>query len=315
MKIDRKINIAVVGVGNLGQHHARIYSEMEDVHLAGVIDTDEKQLEKISNKLAVPGYKDYHTILDKVDGISVSTPTRTHCSIGKDIILQGIHCLIEKPITTNLEEAEKLIELARQKNVILQIGHIERFNPAVIEAQKFIKNPKFIEAYRLSNYDPRVSDIGVVLDLMIHDLDIILYLVNSKIKNVESYGAKVFSMHEDMVKVRIWFENGCIADVTASRISPGRYRKIRIFQSDAYVSLDYMRQMIKIYRKKKLKVESMDDIEMIRPKLTKGEPLRLELSHFINCIKEGKKPLVSGEHGRDAVELGIEILNKLKRYE
>jgi len=311
----KKINIAVIGVGNLGQHHARIYSEFEDVNLVGIVDINKNQLDKVSNQLKVKGYTDYHDILDKVDGISVVTTTDSHYQISKDIISRNINCLVEKPITMNLKEAEELIVLAQQKKVILQVGHIERFNPAVIELQKYIKNPKFIEANRLGIYDPRVSYIGVVLDLMIHDLDIVLYLVDSKVQNIESHGTKVFSAHEDIVKTRLWFENGCVADLTASRISTGRYRKLRIFQPDSYISLDYMNQRIKIYRKKKPVVTNMDDIEIIRPKITKTEPLKLELRHFINCIKEYRKPIVSGEHGRDALALALEILNKLKRYE
>jgi predicted dehydrogenase len=310
IKSDKRLDVAVIGVGKLGQHHARIYSKLSNVNLVAVVDTDRKQLEKISGKLNVPGYTDYHDILDRVNAVSVSAPTSLHYKIGKEMISRGIHCLIEKPLTVNLTEAEELIRLSHEKNVVLQTGHVERFNPAVLEVQKYVKDPKFIEAYRLGPYDPRI-EIGVVLDIMIHDLDIILCLVKSSIKDIQTYGAKIFSQHEDLVKVRIHFESGCVADMTASRVSSGRYRKIRIFQPDAYISLNYIGQSVKIYRKKKPEAKSMDDIEIIRPRLKKHEPLQLELEHFVECVKEGKKPLVSGEHGRNAVEVALEILKKL----
>ena len=195
--------------------------------------------------------------------------------------------------------------------MILQVGHVERFNPAVIEARKHIKDPKFIEVNRLGPYDPRTSHIGVVLDLMIHDLDIVLYLVGSKVKTLEAFGAKVLTAHEDIAKCRLRFENGCIVDLSASRISLEQYRKIRVFQADAYVSVDYARKDLKIYRKKTAQVISLKDIEILRPKLHEEEPLKLELKHFLECIEEGKKPHVTGEHGRDALELGKEILEQL----
>jgi predicted dehydrogenase len=195
------------------------------------------------------------------------------------------------------------------------VGHVERFNPAVIEAHKFVKVPKFIEVNRLGPYDPRVAHIGVVLDLMIHDLDIVLYLVNSKVKSLEAFGAKVLTDHEDIAKCRLRFENGCIVDLSASRISLEQYRKIRIFQEDAYISVDYARKDLKIYRKKRDKVKSFTDIEILKPKLRDEEPLKLELKNFLECIAEGKKPHVTGEHGRDALELGKEILDQLHLHE
>jgi len=201
------------------------------------------------------------------------------------------------------------------KNLVLQVGHVERFNPAVLAAQKFIHTPKFIEVNRLGPYDPRVSHIGVVLDLMIHDLDLVLSLVKSEVKNLEAFGAKVLTEHEDIVKCRLRFENGCIVDLSASRISLEQYRKIRIFQPDSYISIDYAHKDLKVYRKKTPIVKNFNDIEILKPSLTKEEPLKLELEHFLECIQEGKKPLVSGEHGRDALELGLEILEQLHLHE
>jgi len=307
-----KIKVGVIGIGNLGQHHVRVYSQMEDVQIVGIADINQKKLDKISQQYSVQKYLDYRELLDKVDAVSIVVPTLLHYCISKDFLFHKVHCFIEKPITVNINEAQELIDLSRQNNIIIQVGHIERFNPAIIEAQQYIKKPKFIEAYRLSPFDSRTAEVGVILDLMIHDLDIILFLVNSKVKKLEAYGAKVFSQNEDIVKCRLYFENGCVADLTASRVSTGRYRKIRIFQEDSYISIDYIGQGLKIYRKKKHNVNSMDDIENIRPKLIKVEQLKLELEHFINCIKEGKKPIVTGEQGRNAVEVAMEILKELK---
>ena len=310
----KQINIAVIGVGNLGQYHTKIYSEIKEVNLIGIVDVAPKQLEKISKQYGVQGYTDYHDIMDKVDAVSIVTPTTTHYTIGREFLLNNKHCMIEKPITTNLEHAEELISLAQEKNVILQIGHIERFNAAIQELKKHINNPKFIETDRLGPYDPRVGDVGVVLDLMIHDLDIVLFLVKSKVKDIEAFGTSIFSPHEDIVKVRLKFENGCIADLSASRATIGKYRKLRIFQSDAYISVDYAVQKIRIYKKKIPNPKSMDDIEIVKQKIVRANSLQEELKHFTNCITLKKQPLVSGEHGRDALELALEILKRLQKH-
>jgi predicted dehydrogenase len=309
-----KLRVAVIGVGNLGMHHARIYSGLENVELAGIVDTNEKRLKKISSLYNAPGFGDYMELLGRIDAASVVTPTTTHYAIAREILSGGVHCFIEKPITTRLDEAEELIGISAAKDLVLQIGHIERFNSAVVALQKYIKDPKFIEADRLGPYDPRVSDVGVVLDLMIHDLDIALSLVKSRVKNLEAHGASIFSKYEDIVKVRLWFENGCVADLTASRVTTGKYRKLRIFQPDMYIYADYRLQRLRIFRKKIPFPKSMDDIEVVSPKIERAEPLRQELIHFTDCIREGKKPVVSGEHGRDALEIALEILRKLQKH-
>jgi predicted dehydrogenase len=310
-----KIPIAVIGVGHLGQHHARILSELPSASLLGIVDVDPKRGEKIAKSCHTQAFTDYHALPNQVKALVIAAPTPLHYQIGKDCLQKGIHCLIEKPLCQNVRHAEELIHIAREKNLVLQVGHVERFNTAVIASHEFIRHPKFIEVNRLGPYDPRVSHIGVVLDLMIHDLDIILSLVQSEVKSLEAFGAKVLTNHEDIVKCRLRFENGCIADLSASRISLEQYRKIRIFQSDAYVSIDYARKDLKIYRKKTPIVKSFSDIEIVRPSLKNEEPLRLELQHFLECIEHGKKPLVSGEHGRDALELGLEILEQLHLHD
>lgn len=308
-----KLNTVVIGVGSLGQHHARILSKHSLSNFCAVIDTEFKRREKIASLYNVPSFLQFDEIKEKIDAAVVAVPTPFHYNVAKDLLNKGVHCLVEKPFTSTVAEAEELIKIARDNNLVLQVGHVERFNPAVIAAQPFIKQPKFIEVNRLGPYDPRTSHIGVVLDLMIHDIDILLTLVREKVVGLEAHGAKIFSEHEDIAKVRLKFANGCVADLSASRISIEKYRKIRIFQNDSYISIDYAGKSLKIYRKKEdvLKVEGLSDIEIVKPKLKDNEPLFYELDHFLNCVKEGKKPAVTGEHGRDALELAYDILKKM----
>lgn len=307
------MRMAVVGVGHLGVHHARLLAGMPGVELVAVCDVVESQARKVARLYQATGYTDYHEILDKVDAVTIVVPTPLHYQIAKDFIQHGVHCLIEKPITPSLEEAEELLRLVRERNLILQVGHIERFNPAVLAAQKYIKEPKFIEANRLGPYDARVSHISVILDLMIHDIDIILYLVQDKIVSIEAVGASVLSRYEDIANARIAFANGCVANISASRVSLKKFRKIRIFQKDSYLSLDYARPGLKVYEKKKPLVESFKDIKVHYPRLEKREQLAEELKHFVGCVREGKTPQVTGEHGRDALEVALEIMRKIKR--
>jgi predicted dehydrogenase len=310
----KKINVGVVGIGNLGQHHFRIYHSMSDlVNLVAVADVDENKLEKY-RKVYPEIYftNDFKKILDKVDAISLVVPTSLHYKIGKEILIAKKHLLIEKPITTTVDEAEELVQIAQQNNLILQVGHVERFNPVVQATREFIKNPRFIESVRLGSFAPRVADVGVVLDLMIHDIDIVLCYVASKLESVEAYGAKVFTDKEDIVKARLRFENSIICDLTASRISMYRYRKMHIFQDDSYVSIDFMRQHAKIYRKKHKDAKNFQDIEVLKPKIKREEPLKLELQHFINSIIHNKSPEVTGEHAKNALSVAIEIIQKLK---
>lgn len=307
-----KIKTAVVGTGSLGQHHVRILSRHPMSELTAIVDIDQKRCQKFAKEYNVSAFASYKDILGSCRAAVISVPTPFHYVIANELLSAGIHCLVEKPFTSTVEEAEQLITIARDKNLVLQVGHVERFNPAVIAALPFIKEPKFIEVNRLGPYDPRVSQIGVVLDLMIHDIDILLSLIKDKIVGLEAFGAKVLSENEDIVKVRIKFQSGCIADLSASRISLEKYRKIRIFQPDSYISVDYAGKSLKICRKKSQLVKNFGDIEIIKPKLKEEEPLFFELDHFLSCVAQGKKPIVSGEHGRDALELALEILKNIR---
>jgi len=308
----KKINVAVIGIGNLGQHHARIYYSMKDlVNLVAIVDIDQTKIEKFKKIYSdVEFYTDYKKIIDKIDAVSLVVPTKLHYTIAKDILLAKKHILIEKPITTTVSEAEELVNLAEKNNVVLQVGHVERFNPVVQTIKDFVYEPKFIESIRLSNFDPRVADIGVVLDLMIHDIDIILSFVKSELKSVEAYGAKVFTDNEDIVKARLRFDNGCICDLTASRISLNKYRKMHIFQPDSYISIDFMRQNAKVY--KKVVSQNVQKVELVRTEIKKDEPLKLELQSFISSIIENKKPVVTGHHAKKALSVAIDIVNQLK---
>ncbi|MCL2144152.1 MAG: Gfo/Idh/MocA family oxidoreductase [Endomicrobia bacterium] len=309
------IKTAVIGVGSLGQHHARILGQHPNAKLEYIVDTDEKRAGKIikSNKLSAAALTDFKRLIGKVDAVVIAAPTQFHYQIAKPLLESGIHCLVEKPVTLNVEEAQSLIETAQKGNVVLQVGHVERFNPAVIAAAPYINNPRFIEVNRLGPYDPRTAHIGVVLDLMIHDLDMLFYLVKDKAVSFEAHGAKILSETEDIAKVRLKFANGCVADVSASRVSLDKYRRIRIFQPDAYISIDYAGKNFKMYTKKegREKITSFLDIDIKKPKIPSNEPLFYELDNFLNSVIEGKKPMVSGEQGRDAVELAHNILKQM----
>jgi predicted dehydrogenase len=304
------IKTAVIGVGSLGQHHARILKLHGRSKLEFVVDVDKERVEKIAKINETKYSTDFNLILDKIDAAVVAVPTSCHYRITKSLLQNGINCLVEKPFTLNIEEAEDLIELARDKKLVLQVGHVERFNPSVVGAMPFIKNPKFIEVSRLGPYDPRTSHIGVVLDLMIHDLDVLFYFIKSKVVSLEAYGAKIFSSTEDIAKTRLRYANGCVADVSASRISMEKYRKIRIFQPNSYISINYAEKSFKVYTKKG-RITSLSDIDVKKPKLQSKEPLFYELDNFISNIIERKKPTVSGEQGRNAVELALNILNDM----
>ncbi|MDR3111851.1 MAG: Gfo/Idh/MocA family oxidoreductase [Elusimicrobiota bacterium] len=308
-----KIKTAVIGVGSLGKHHARILAQHPNSQLEFVVDTNANLAEKFAKNYNTKFLTDFNNLTGKVQAAVISVPTHSHYQIAKALLQNGIHCLVEKPFTLSIEEAQELIEIARENNLVLQVGHVERFNPAIIAAQPFINKPKFIEVNRLGPYDPRSNHIGVVLDLMIHDLDILFYLVKDKVVSFQAHGAKILSDTEDIAKVRLQYANGCIADVSASRVSLEKYRKIRIFQPDSYVSIDYAGKSLKIYKKKdgKEKLTSLLDIDIKKPKLPTNEPLFYENDNFLTSIIEGKPPLVDGEQGRDAVELALDILKNI----
>lgn len=300
------INIGVVGVGHLGAIHAKDYTRIKGVKLVGVCDCNIERSLEIGKKFRAASYSDYEELFDKVTAVSIAVPTSLHYNVAKDFLKHGIHVLIEKPITKTLSEANELIEIAKEKNLILQVGHIERFNSAVLAIEPYLKKPKFIECQRLGPFHARVKDVGVVLDLMIHDIDIVLGLMQQEVVNIEAVGLSSVSDHEDVANVRLTFEDGTIADITASRVTKDVVRKMRIFQEDSYVSLDYVTQEAAIFRKVEDKI--------VREKITikKKAPLKKELKSFISCVRENKKPIVSGVEGRRALQVALAILEKIK---
>ncbi len=301
-----KIRIGVVGVGHLGSIHAKVYSRLDNVKLVGIADCNIERALEIGKKYHAPAFSDYDNLFDKVDAVSIAVPTSLHYNIGKDFLNHGIHVLIEKPITKTLSEADELIEIAEEKKLILQVGHIERFNSAVLAIEPYLKEPKFIECQRLGPYHKRVNDVGVVLDLMIHDIDIVLGLAKKAVVNIEAVGLSTISNFEDVANVRLTFEGGTIADITASRVTKDVVRKIRIFQEDSYISLDYLNQDAAIFKKTEGKILK----ERIRIK--KKEPLKRELKSFVDCARTGRRPIVSGVEGRQALQVALEILEKIK---
>lgn len=300
-----KVRVAVVGVGHLGSRHAKTYREIENCVLTGVCDLDQTKLNAASQSLGVSGYADYRQLFGKIDATSIAVPTKAHYQIAAECLKHKIHCLVEKPFTTNLKEADSLIKIAKKNNLILQVGHIERFNSAFSATQKLIKEPKFIECHRLSPFPNRSLDIGVVLDLMIHDIDIVLGLVDSALKKAEAVGVPVLTQFEDIANARLTFKNGCVANLTASRVSDEWMRKIRIFQKDTYISLDYKEAKACVYRKNQAAI-SKENLPIERE-----ESLQKELQSFIDCIINHQEPLVSGDVARDALAVALEIQNQI----
>ena len=302
-----KLRVAVIGVGHLGSIHARIYKQIPGCVLVGVCDTDPKTAKEVSRALRAPGFTDYRELFGKVDAASISVPTRLHHQVAKEFLTHNIHLLVEKPFTTTLVQADELIALAKSRGLILQVGHIERFNSAFCATQKIIKNPKFIECHRLSSFPNRSLDVGAVLDIMIHDIDIVLGLVNSPLERVESVGINVLTPFEDIANARLTFKNGCIANLTASRISDEVMRKIRIFQENTYISLDYKNAEANVYRK------LPERITKERLPIEKEQPLQKELASFVDCVANKKEPLVSGVVAREALAVALEIQEQIWR--
>jgi len=293
--------VAVIGVGHLGKQHARLYSELEGIELFGVVDILEPRVKEVAQLYRTDGYTDYRDVFGKVEAVSLAVPTIDHARIALDLLEHGIDVLVEKPISSTADEARMLIDVATKKNRVLQVGHVERFNPVVTLAREAATRPQFFEIHRLAAFSPRSLDIDVVLDLMIHDIDIVLSLVPAPVKEVRAVGIPVLSPRADIANARVEFEDGCVANFTASRVSFEKVRKLRFFQPHDYISVDYASQ-----------TGTMVSLRMggvIERKLepSNQEPLRIELAAFVDCVKTRKKPPVSGEDGLRALELATRI--------
>jgi predicted dehydrogenase len=304
----KKLRCAVVGVGYLGRFHAQKYQKLPQAELVAVCDNNAEQALKIADELNTKALTDYHLLAGQVDAVSIAVPTPLHYETAKFFLEQGIHVLIEKPITTNIEEAKHLIELAEQRNLTLQVGHLERFNNVLKAARPILKDPRFIESVRLAPFKLRGTDVNVVLDLMIHDIDIIQSLVPAKITHISANGASVLSEFIDLANARIEFDNGCVANVTASRISIKQERRIRIFQHDTYVSLDLDKK--KLYSHQKGAGEMFPGVPNITSQeqsFDPGDALLDQIISFIDSVQTGKPPVVSGRDGCNALSVAIDI--------
>ncbi len=301
------LKVAVIGTGKLGMRHAEVYSKLPGVRLVGVCDILEERAKATAQQCHTQAFTDYRALLEVVDAASIVVPSHQHYAISKDFLKNGVNLLVEKPFTTTLPQADKLLALAKKRRLIIQVGHIERFNPAIRAIKNLIKSPRFIECHRLGPYDPRIADVGVTLDLMIHDIDIVLDLVRSPIRHVDAAGAFILSKTEDIANARIRFANHAVCDLTASRVTTDVTRKIRIFQDNAYISLDYVTQEAMIYSKENGSIHHKNiDIQ-------KNNSLKEELTAFVDCVRKKKQPLVSGEEGRAALALALRISGQIKR--
>jgi predicted dehydrogenase len=321
----KSLRVGVIGVGYLGKFHAEKYARMDDADLVGVVDVDAAAAGIIAEKYATASLSDYRDLFGRVDAVSVVVPTPLHYAVSRDFLEHDVDVLIEKPMTTSLEEADDLIRLAESRGLLIQVGHLERFNPAVVALEDVIGSPRFIESHRLSTYKPRATDVSVVLDLMIHDIDIILNFVRSEIKTTHAAGLSVISGHVDIANARLEFENGCVANVTASRISTRNERKIRLFQRDAYISVDFANREISVIRPDHPGSEPLfpgsgnaepagrvPGMAIERMCFTEGDALDDELKAFVRAARQREVPEVTGVMGRDALRIALSIMDQIE---
>jgi predicted dehydrogenase len=306
-----KLRVAVVGVGYLGQHHARLLAGMSDVDLAGIVDTKPGRAGEIGSRFGAPAFTELRDLpLDRLDAVTVAVPTVSHLDVAMRLMDAGVSVLVEKPLASSLNEADRLIEAAARRGVVLAAGHTERFNPAVVAALPLVSSPRFVEVHRLGTFPERSLDIDVIFDLMIHDLDLLLTSVKSEVTSIEAVGVNVLTPRTDIANVRLRFASGCIANVTASRISRDKVRKVRFFQRESYVSVDYASQEAEIYRL--VAQNGRPRIEGGKLDVQRDEPLRAELADFVAAVRHRREPGVSGRAGRDALALATRVAQAME---
>ncbi len=309
-----KTKVAIVGVGYLGRQHARIYSQLDSVELTGVVDKNPETAARIAQEFHTIAYTDFREALPKASVVSLAVPTTEHAAIGCELLRHGVDVLVEKPIASSLAEAEALIQTARAHGRILQVGHLERFNPAVVAARQIARHPLFFEVHRLGIFSSRSLDIDVVFDLMIHDLDIVLDLVQAPVKAVSAVGLPILSRKIDIANARIEFVGGCVANLTASRVSTEKVRKLRFFQPSEYVSLDYTRQDIVVLS---VKPGGGPDAPLIVPRkiaTERVEPLKAEIESFLKAVRTGTQPVVTPESSKQALELAHQVVQQIRQH-
>ncbi|MGD8911613.1 MAG: Gfo/Idh/MocA family oxidoreductase [Candidatus Thiodiazotropha sp.] len=307
-----KIRTAVIGVGYLGRFHAQKYALMDDAELVAVVDIDPVTVASVAEECKTEAVSDYHELIGKVDAVSIVVPTRLHYRVAKAFLDNNIHVLLEKPMTATIAQADVLVEIARRKQRVLQVGHLERFNSAVLALEGVLKDLQFIESHRLAPFNPRGSDVNVVLDLMIHDIDIIQKMVGSPIASIDAKGGAVLTREYDIANARITFENGCVANVTASRVSMKSQRKMRIFQPDAYISVDFQDKILSIHRKGEKEIfPGIPEITSEESIFESSDAIMAEIQAFLGAIRNGTLPPVTGEDGREALKTALDISEQL----
>lgn len=304
----KKLACAVIGTGYLGKFHAEKYAAIEECDLVAVVDANLEAAEAVALKNGTVALTDYRSLLGKVDAVSIVVPTRLHFEVARDFLASGAHVLVEKPITVTLDEADELIRMAKESGVLLMVGHLERFNAALLGLDLINEKPLFIESHRLAPFNPRANDVSVVLDLMIHDIDIILDIVGSEVERIDAKGVTVLTQDTDIANARLTFKNGCVANVTASRASLKVERKMRMFMPNRYLSVDFQNRVLAQYRKgEKEMFPGVPEILSEESVFENGDALMAEIRHFVACIREGREPLVPGTAGRRALQTAIEI--------
>lgn len=310
----KKLKCAVIGTGYLGKFHAEKYASLPDCELTAVVDINETSARNVAEKHGARALTEYQSLLGQVDAVSIVVPTTLHHRVAKDFLESGANVLVEKPITVTVDEADDLIAIAERNKVILQVGHLERFNPAVLGLGQAEEKPLFIESHRLSPFNPRANDVSVVLDLMIHDIDIILALVDSEVERIDASGTAVLTSDIDIANARLVFKSGCVANVTASRISMKMERKMRMFRPSSYISVDFQNRVLTKHKTgPKEMFPGIPEILTEESVFENGDALLEEIKHFVNCIRTGSNPLVPGEAGRRALATALEISKALKK--
>lgn len=305
--MSERIKVGVAGVGAMGKNHARVFASLDDAQLTAIYDLDRTRAEELASQYGAKAVTTLEELSALTEAVAVAVPTVAHRQVAGFLLENGRHVLVEKPLSDSLKEAQELVALAEAQKLVLQVGHIEQFNPVMAELKRRINTPRFIEATRLSPFPNRSMDVGVVLDVMIHDLEIILQLVKSPLVSVDTVGMPVLTKREDIANARLRFENGCVANVTASRVSDKKMRKIQVFHLDGYISLDYQEQTGHLYRREGMSI-AREDVQ-----IEKDEPLKLELASFVNAVRHGTDPVVTGQQGADALRLALQITEDIAK--
>jgi len=315
----KRLRVGILGIGRMGQYHLNILRNLAEVQVVGIYDIDQEKLDDLSYRFDVARYDNFKKLLKKCDAVFIATPSTTHYKFAKECLEMDKHILLEKPMTTNLEEARELVQIAKKKGLILQVGHVERFNGAIQQLKKITINPLHLDCRRMSPYDPRVSDVGVIMDLMIHDIDILLNLLDDQVVEISALGSPVFSNFEDIASVQLSFENGCSAHILASRTSQKKIRELYVIQKDSFIYLDYDNQDIEIHRMAKnaylltpeeIKYSQESFVEHLS--IQKENPLRLEILHFLDCIKGKSKPFVANRIDIKALEISLKAIKMIE---